>query len=266
MGAAKQRALLAVLLLHAGETMPTERLVDALWGEQPPATAVKALQVYVSQLRKTLGDGVHRDAPARLRRAGRGRRARPAALRAAARARAGGCSTRARRGEAGEVLREALALWRGEPLADFRYEAFAAQRDRPPGGAAPDRAGAAARGRPGRSAATPRRCRELEALVREHPLRESLRGLLMLALYRSGRQADALAVMQDARATLARRARPRPEPARCSSSRRRSCSRTRRSTCRRRGARRRRRAVEPAQSRPRAPLGSTWPRARSARS
>jgi DNA-binding SARP family transcriptional activator len=58
LGAAKQRALLAVLLLHAGETMATERLVDALWGEKPPATAVKALQVYVSQLRKTLGEGV----------------------------------------------------------------------------------------------------------------------------------------------------------------------------------------------------------------
>src|SRR6476661_10323932 len=58
LGAAKQRALLAAMLLHAGETMPTERLVDALWGEKPPATAVKALQVYISQLRKTLGDGV----------------------------------------------------------------------------------------------------------------------------------------------------------------------------------------------------------------
>jgi len=58
LGAAKQRALLAVLLLHAGETMPTERLVDALWGERPPATAVKALQVHVSQLRKVLGEGV----------------------------------------------------------------------------------------------------------------------------------------------------------------------------------------------------------------
>jgi DNA-binding SARP family transcriptional activator len=58
LGAAKQRALLAVLLLHAGETMATERLVDALWGEKPPATSVKALQVYVSQLRKVLGEGV----------------------------------------------------------------------------------------------------------------------------------------------------------------------------------------------------------------
>ena len=58
LGAAKQRALLAVLLLHAGETMSTERLVDALWGERPPATAVKALQVHVSQLRKVLGEGV----------------------------------------------------------------------------------------------------------------------------------------------------------------------------------------------------------------
>ena len=58
LGAAKQRALLAALLMQAGETLSTERLVDALWGERPPATAVKALQVYVSQLRKALGDGV----------------------------------------------------------------------------------------------------------------------------------------------------------------------------------------------------------------
>src|SRR6478735_2986752 len=58
LGAAKPRAVLAILLLHAGETMATERLVDALWGEKPPATSVKALQVYISQLRKVLGEGV----------------------------------------------------------------------------------------------------------------------------------------------------------------------------------------------------------------
>src|SRR4051794_20160116 len=58
LGAGKQRALLAILLLHAGETMAVPRLVDALWDERPPATAVKALQVYVSQLRKVLGEGV----------------------------------------------------------------------------------------------------------------------------------------------------------------------------------------------------------------
>ena len=58
LGPPKPRAVLAILLMHAGETMSTERLVDALWDEKPPATAVKALHVYVSQLRKALGDGV----------------------------------------------------------------------------------------------------------------------------------------------------------------------------------------------------------------
>ena len=200
LGAAKQRALLAILLLHAGETMSTERLVDALWDEQPPATAVKALQVYVSQLRKALGDGVVETRPLgylvrvegdaldlqrfeRLLDEGRQLLAAGAAA------------------EAGEVLRRSLALWRGAPLADFRYEAFAqdeigrlealrlvALEHRLEADLAVGRHGEA--------------IPELEALVRDYPLRERLSELLMLALYRSGRQADALAVMQDARATL----------------------------------------------------------------
>ena len=99
------------------------------------------------------------------------------------------------------MLREALALWRGEPLADFRYEAFARQRDRPAGRAAP----VALEHRLEADLAVGRHAEavpELETLVRDYPLRERLRELLMLALYRSGRQADALAVMQEARATL----------------------------------------------------------------
>ena len=99
------------------------------------------------------------------------------------------------------MLREALALWRGAPLADFRYEAFAANEIGRLEGlrliALEQRLEAdLAVGR--HAEAVP----ELEALMRDYPLRERLRGLLMLALYRSGRQADALAVMQDARATL----------------------------------------------------------------
>jgi DNA-binding SARP family transcriptional activator len=200
LGPAKQRALLAVLLLHEGEAMATERLVDALWGERPPATAVKALQVYVSQLRKTLGSGVLETRP----------------LGYAVRVQDGALDLRRferllEEGrelladdmpfEAGPVLRQALSLWRGEPLADFRYEAFAQ-----------DAIGRLAELRlvalehrleadlaVGREAeAVP----ELETLVREYPLRERLCGLLMLALYRAGRQADALAAYQATRARL----------------------------------------------------------------
>ena len=103
--------------------------------------------------------------------------------------------------EAGAVLRDALALWRGEPLADFRYEAFAANEI----GRLEELRLIALEHRLEADLAVGRNAEsvpELEALVRDHPLRESLRGLLMRALYRSGRQADALAVMQDARATL----------------------------------------------------------------
>ena len=99
------------------------------------------------------------------------------------------------------MLREALALWRGPPLADFRYEAFARNEI----GRLEELRLVALEQRLEADLAVGRHAEavpELEALVREHPLRESLRGLLMLALYRSGRQADALAVMQDARATL----------------------------------------------------------------
>jgi predicted ATPase/class 3 adenylate cyclase len=178
----------------------TERLVDALWGERPPATAVKALQVYISQLRKTLGEGVVETRPLGylvqvedgaldLRRFERllaeGRRLLDEGAAA----------------QAGEVLREALALWRGEPLADFRYEEFAADAI-----GRLDELRLVALGLRlqadlalGRAAEV---VPELEALVREHPLRESLRELLILALYRSGRQADALAAYQDAHAAL----------------------------------------------------------------
>ena len=149
LGAAKQRALLAVLLLHAGEPMSAERLVDALWGEKPPKGPVKALQVHVSQLRKTLGEGVIETHPlGYVVRLGR-RRVRSAALRAAARrgpapARRGpaaGGGRRAARG-AGALARRAA---RRLPLRGVRGE-----RDRAAGGAAPDRAGAPARGRPRR--------------------------------------------------------------------------------------------------------------------
>ena len=200
LGAAKQRALLAVMLLHAGETMSTERLVDALWGEKPPVTAVKALQVYISQLRKTLGEGVVvtrplgyvvelDDGALDLQRFER--------LLAEGRRLLDQGSAR----QAGEVLQEGLALWRGEPLADFRYEVFAANAIGRLDGLrliALEARLEADLGCGRHAEAVP----ELEALVRDYPLREQLRGLLILALYRAGRQADALAVMQETRTVL----------------------------------------------------------------
>ena len=210
LGAAKQRALLAAMLLHAGETMPTERLVDALWGEKPPAKAVKALQVYISQLRKTLGEGWSR----------RGRSATSCGSRTArsicivssgCSRRGGGCWTRVRRRRRAMVLREALALWRGEPLADFRYEAFAANAI----GRLDELRVIALEQRLEADLATGRHAEavpELEALVREYPLREGLRGLLMRALYRSGQAGRRAGGDAGHPRDAARRARPRPGP------------------------------------------------------
>ncbi len=200
-GAAKQRALLTLLLLRRGELVTTETLLDGLWGERPPATGVKVVQVYVSQLRKVLGEGLLETRPA-----GYMLRLESGVLDAerfeGLLERARGLLTDGDAPAAGEILREGLALWRGPPLAEFRYEAFARDdisrlRRAAPGCArAPALESDLALGR--HTEAVP----ELETLVREHPLRESLRGLLMLALYRAGRQADALAVYQEARAAL----------------------------------------------------------------
>jgi YVTN family beta-propeller protein len=199
-GAAKQRALLTMLLLRRGEVVPTETLIDELWGERPPATAAKIVQVYVSQLRKALGEGHLETRPA-----GYMLRLGPDALdavrfeRLLSRARVLLADGDAR--EAGDLLREALGLWRGPPLAEFRYEDFA--RDEI--GRLQDLHLAALEHRLEADLALGRHAEavpELEALVRDHPLRESLLGLLMIALYRAGRQADALAAYQDARTTL----------------------------------------------------------------
>ena len=192
LGAAQQRALLAVLVLHRGEAVSTDRLIDALWGERAPATAAKTVQVYVSHLRKTLGSEL-------IVTQGRGYRlavepgevdaGRFAALCAEARgAFAEGDTTHAR-----QLLCSALGLWRGEPLADFAYEPFAQA--------------AIGRLQEARLAALEDRIEadltlgsdrelvpEIESLVASNPLQERLRGQLMLALYRAGRQADALTV------------------------------------------------------------------------
>jgi YVTN family beta-propeller protein len=200
LGGAQQRALLALLLIHRGEVVSTDRLIDELWGERAPPTAAKTVQGYISQLRKVLGgdaigtrghgyvlevDSDQVDA------------CRFEALVADGRsALADGDGATAR-----QRLGEALGLWRGEPLADFAYESFAR--------------GEIARLGQARLAAVEDRVEaqlalgehaslvgELEALVSRYPLRERLQSQLMLALYRSGRQAEALESYRKARAAL----------------------------------------------------------------
>ena len=196
-GRAKQRALLAMLLLHRNEVVGSDRLVEALWGEAPPASAPTALHGHVSALRKLLGaERIRTHAP------GYRLRVDPGELDLA---RFESLVVAARRPDEPEErstrLREALALWRGDPLADLRYESFA-QREllrlaELRIAVLEDRLDAdLARGRHRELVG------ELEALVAEHPFRERLRGQLMLALYRCGRQADALHVFQDARRAL----------------------------------------------------------------
>jgi predicted ATPase/DNA-binding SARP family transcriptional activator len=194
--------LLTALLIHAGEVVSADRLIEDLWGEHPPAHATNALQAVVSRVRKALGPAgqellvtrapgyVLAVAPDQLD-AGRfeqlvadGRRL-------------------AERGAPGATARfaQALALWRGPPLADFAYQDFAQTE--------------IARLEEARLAAQEdwieaqladghhaQLVGELEQLVAANPLRERLRAQLMLALYRSGRQADALALYRQGRAVL----------------------------------------------------------------
>lgn len=192
LGGHRQRAVLAILLLHAGEVVSSDRLIDELWGGRPPATAAKTIQVYVSKLRKALGGGLL------LTRAGGyvldSDGADVDTRRFEALASEGRGSLQAgdpRRAAA--LLREALGLWRGAALADFRYESFAqaevARLEESRLVVVEDRIDAElGLGEDSRLVG------ELEGLVREHPLRERPVGQLMLALYRSGRQADALEV------------------------------------------------------------------------
>src|SRR5438874_12584763 len=188
------RSLLALLVLHAGEAVPTDRLIDELWGEQPPPTASTALQGLVSKLRKELG-------AATIETVGNGYRLHAGDVDAEKfkplldQARAAEPEKRA------QLLHEAEALWRGPPLADFTYEPFAqraiAELEELRLTALEDRIDAdLALGRTGLVA-------EIDALVKEHPFRERLRALQMLALYREGRQAEALSAYRAARATLA---------------------------------------------------------------
>jgi YVTN family beta-propeller protein len=210
-GGGKQRALLALLLIRPGQAVSTDALIDALWGAHPPRRAESSMHAYVSRLRRVLG----RD---RLLRSSHGYRlvvepeeldaTRFEGLLASGRA----CLERGDAEEAAETLRAALALWQGPPLADFTYEAFAADE--------------IARLQELRLQAVEARIEaeltlgrhqqlvpELDDLVRKHPLRERLRGQQLLALYRCGRQADALEAYRQLRSTLVAELGLEPGPA-----------------------------------------------------
>jgi DNA-binding SARP family transcriptional activator/class 3 adenylate cyclase len=195
-GGQRQRALLALLLIRANEIVSIERLVDELWGEHPPKTATTSLQNAVVQLRKAIGPDV-----LVTRHPGYVLKVTPEQLDLAE---FESLVRRARAAEPAErlqLLRAALDLWRGAPLADFAGEEFAQAEirrlDELRLSATEDRIEAELDlgGHEGLVS-------ELESLVGQYPLREQLRGQLMLALYRSGRQAEALDVYHDARRTL----------------------------------------------------------------
>jgi DNA-binding SARP family transcriptional activator/ABC-type branched-subunit amino acid transport system substrate-binding protein/DNA-binding beta-propeller fold protein YncE len=207
-GRGKERAVLAILLLHANEVVSSERLIDELWGEEPPATAAKSVQVYVSRLRKALAKagppGSH-NSVLLTRGGGYVLRVEAGQLDAETfqRGLAEGERSLASGDPAGasETLRRVLSLWRGPALADFAYEPFAeleiARLEELRLVAIDQRIGADLE--LGRHAAM---VPELETLVAGHPLRERFWEQLMLALYRSGRQTEALQAYRRARHVL----------------------------------------------------------------
>jgi DNA-binding SARP family transcriptional activator len=199
-GPAKQRALLGALLLRANEIVATEQLVDDLWGETPPASAPKLVQAYVSQLRRALGTEI-----VITRAPGYVATIEPDELDAVRFSRlvadADALAQAGKLDRALAVYDEALALWRGRVLADVTLES----RARDDAELLEElRLGALAR-RIDCALALGRAAElvpELEALVAQQPFHEGLRAQLMLALYRCGRQADALAAYRDARRAL----------------------------------------------------------------
>jgi predicted ATPase/DNA-binding SARP family transcriptional activator len=219
LGGTQQRALLGLLLLRANQPMSSERLVEELWGEPTPTRAVKRLQVAVARLRKALDGnrpGVSGNTRLRTVSGGYVLAVAPGELDAdvfqarvedGRQALAGGGPARA-----AEVLREALGLWRGPALSDVGYERFAQAEIR----RLEELRLAALEARVEadlRLGAHASLIGEVEALVAEHPTRERLTGLLMLALYRCGRQAEALDAFQRARAHLAAELGLEPGPA-----------------------------------------------------
>src|SRR5256885_12739198 len=189
----KQRALLALLLLDVNRVVSTDRIVDALWGEEPPRTAATSLQNFVSQLRKLLGSDVVLTKPP-----GYQLRIAPEQLDLERFTRLVEESREEPPAERAAKLRRALALWRGRPLADLGFEAFAQQEI----GRLEELRLAALEDRVEAELEAGRHSDlvgELEAFADEHPLRERLRSQLMLALFRSGRQAGALPIYHHTR-------------------------------------------------------------------
>ena len=191
LGPPKQRSLLALLLLNGNQSVATDRLIDLIWGEAHPRTAAHSIQIYVSALRKLLADDGGR---IETRSPGYILKVHPEEL----------DSLRFQRlVESGEVeqLRQALHLWTGEPLSDFAYEDWAQPHIRRLRGLWARAVEMLAEGEleDGRVTAVPDL---LDGLIASEPLREEPRRLLMLALYRGGRQAEALRTYRDFRRLL----------------------------------------------------------------
>ena len=210
-GGARQRAVLALLVLHANQVLASERVLMELWGEDAPPGAANALQAAVSRLRRALPQGrlvtrppgyLFRAVPDEVdlsrfeRLLAQGRQAL-----------ADGAAA-----EAADTLAEALALWRGPALADFRYEPFAqaeiARLEELRLVCVEERVDADLALGAGAELVG-----ELQRLVAAQPLRERLRGQLMLALYRSGRQAEALEAYREVRELLLEELGLEPAPA-----------------------------------------------------
>jgi predicted ATPase/DNA-binding SARP family transcriptional activator len=201
LASAKQRALLAILLLETPHVVPAERLIDELWGDEPPPTATKALQVHISQLRRALGP----DQPIvtlpsgyalHIDRSDLDLHRFDALLAKARRLRTEGDLDGAL-----AALQVALGLWRGPPLADvtlFGPSAHEASRLEGLCAVAQEERMELELARGGGAELVP----ELEGLVNSDPYREHMHALLMLAFYRAGRQADALEAFQRARHLL----------------------------------------------------------------
>jgi lactate 2-monooxygenase len=207
LGGPKRRAVLAILLLHANEVVTLDRLADELWGDRPPRNAVTGIHNHVSRLRKQLGADV-----IVTYQGGYSLEVDPSTIDLQRFEQLAADAEHAEPSERAALLREALALWRGPPLADLAFEPFATAES--------------VRLEAARTTVLENRIEadlavgrhddvvgELQRLVAAHPLRERLRGQLIVALYRGGRQAEALAVYRDARRVLSEELGLEPGPA-----------------------------------------------------